>query len=77
MILKLKIPKEMKEKAQLRAGEYLIVNSLKGDTLVLSKPKEPQLKEQTILDIIGLGESGLKDISANHDAYLYPSKKQK
>ena len=76
MIFKFKITKEVKERAHLKEGEYLVVESLKGDTLILSKPKDPQLKERAILDIIGIGESGLKDISSHHDAYLYSSKKR-
>jgi len=77
MIFKLKIPKAIKEKVVLlREGEYLIVKSHQGDTLVLTKPKEPPLKERAILEIVGIGKSGLKDISSNHDDYLYPAKKK-
>lgn len=73
---KLKISRETKEKAHLREGEYLVIKSLKGDTLVLVKPKELPLKEKAILEIVGIGESGLKDVSSHHDTYLYPSKKK-
>jgi len=75
MIFKLKISKEIKEKAHLKEGEYLVVKSLKGDTLVLAKPKESPIKEKAILDVVGIGKSGQKDISSSHDTRLYPSKK--
>lgn len=75
-IFKFKISKEVKEKADLKEGEYLIVKSLKGDTLILAKPKESRLKEKAILDIVGIGASGLSNISSCHDDYLYPSKKK-
>lgn len=76
MVFKLKISKAIKEKARLREGEYLIIKSLKGDILVLTKPKEPPVKEKDILDVIGIGRSGIKDISSHHDTYLYPCKKR-
>lgn len=74
--IKFKISKEIKENVQLKKGEYLIVQSLKGDMLILTKPKEPLLNTKSILGIVGIGKSGLKDVSSRHDDYLYPPKEK-
>lgn len=67
----LTIPVSIRKALKLKSGDYLRVN-LDNQEIRLKKVEtiQPLSSDDPIWSMIGAGESGQKDISSNHDAYL-------
>ncbi len=67
----LTIPVSIRKALKLKSGDYLRVN-LENQEIRLKKVEtiQPLSSDDPIWSMIGVGESGKKDISLNHDAYL-------
>jgi transcriptional pleiotropic regulator of transition state genes len=67
----LTIPISFRKRLNLREGDYVRV-SIEQNCIQLHKvqPPRPLSPEDPIWGMIGLGDSGLYDVSTNHDRYL-------
>ncbi|NHM26926.1 AbrB/MazE/SpoVT family DNA-binding domain-containing protein [Desulfofundulus sp. TPOSR] len=67
----LTIPVSIRKKLNIREGDYLQVY-LEDNEIRMKKiePVRPLSAEDPIWRLVGIGESGEKDISVNHDSYL-------
>jgi AbrB family looped-hinge helix DNA binding protein len=67
----LTIPVSIRKELKLKSGDYLRVN-VENQEIRLKKVETilPLSSDDPIWSMIGVGESGQKNISVNHDAYL-------
>ena len=67
----LTIPVSIRKELNIREGDYLRVN-IEENEIRLKKVDavQPLSADDPIWKMIGTVESGLKDVSVNHDAYL-------
>ena len=67
----LTIPVSIRKELKLKGGDYLRVN-IENEEIRIKKVDtvQPLSSDDPIWDMIGIGESGKRDISVNHDAYL-------
>ncbi|KUK40721.1 MAG: Transcriptional regulator, AbrB family [Clostridia bacterium 62_21] len=65
------IPVRIRKALAIREGDSLIV-TLEGGEIRLRKldPFRPLDEDDPIWQLVGIGESGLADVSENHDRYL-------
>ncbi len=67
----LTIPVSIRKALKLKSGDYLRVN-VENQEIRLKKVEtiQPLSSDDPIWSMIGVGESGQKNISVNHDTYL-------
>ena len=65
------IPVGIRKALQLKPGDYLSVMQV-GDGIVLkkNKNKEPLSNDDPIWELLGVANSGKRDISEKHDRYV-------
>ncbi len=67
----LTIPASIRRELKLEGGDYLRVNFVNEEIRIKKVEKvQPLSADDPIWNMIGIGESGKKDIAVNHDAYL-------
>ncbi len=67
----LTIPASIRRELKLKGGDYLRVNFVNEEIRIKKVEKvQPLSSDDPIWNMIGIGESGNKDIAVNHDAYL-------
>lgn len=67
----LTIPVSIRKKINIREGDYVHIR-VEDDEIRLKKVESlrPLSPEDPIWKMVGAGESGLSDVSMNHDRYL-------
>lgn len=67
----LTIPASIRKELKLKGGDYLRVD-VENEEIRIKKVEniQPLSSDDPIWNMIGIGESGQKDIAVNHDAYL-------
>ncbi|MBC7342860.1 MAG: AbrB/MazE/SpoVT family DNA-binding domain-containing protein [Clostridia bacterium] len=70
------IPQHIRESLGLKSGDYLAVEVEENEIRLRKvRPIKPLSEEDPIWKLVGIGDSGLKDVAANHDRYLAEGEK--
>jgi plasmid stability protein len=74
----IRLPEDLLKALKYRAiEEKKSVNQIIREAIEMSlasSPQPEQLERDPFEDVIGIGRSGIKDASSNHDHYLYGRK---